>query len=231
MEARRALAAIALILLAAFPVACSAGPPPAGRTVLLVHGYRGSPAAFAPLQAVLRTAGIPSVVVDLPGEDNIVNAEAIRAAAERIVRAGGPGATIDIVAHSMGGLSGRWFAKFLGGSAPGEPPLLAHYVSLGTPQYGLPATCGLDADNGGQMCPTGDFLERLNADDDTPGSAVYTTIFSTTDGLVPTGASRLDGGACLVEVDGVDHFALRTDPVVLNLILRALRGSCPGISV
>ena len=225
---RRLVAAAALILLATSPVACAPGPP--ARTVLLVHGYRGSSSAFAPLQAGLRAAGIPSVVVDLPGEDNVANAAAIRDAAERVVRAGGPGTTVDIVAHSMGGLSSRWFAKFLGGSTPGGLPLLARYVSLGTPQYGLPATCDLDPANGGQMCPTGDFLAQLNDGDDTPGATVYTTIFSTDDGLVPTSASRLDGGACFVEVDGVNHFALRTDAAVLDLIVRALRGACPGTS-
>lgn len=214
------------LLLAAIPVACAPGT--TARTVLLVHGYRGEPSAFATMQAGLRAAGIPSVVVDLPGEDNVVNAGAIRDAAERIVRAGGPGTTVDVVAHSMGGLSARWFAKYLGGSTPGASPLLANYVSLGTPQYGLPATCDLAPANGGQMCPTGDFLAQLNEGDDTPGATAYTTIFSTHDGLVPTSASRLDGGACVVEVIGVNHFALRTQGAVLDLIVRALRGECPG---
>lgn len=215
------------MLLVTIPVACAPGTP--ARTVLLVHGYHGVPSAFTGLQAGLRAAGIPAVVVDLPGEDNVANAGAIRDAAERVVRAGGPGTTVDIVAHSMGGLSGRWFAKFLAG-ASGDPPLLANYVSLGTPQYGLPATCDLAPANGGQMCPTGDVLAQLNAGDDTPGNTIYTTIFSTDDGLVPVSSSRLDGGACFVEVEGVNHFALRTDPAVLELIVRALRGTCPGIS-
>ena len=199
------------------------------RTVLLVYGYHGSAAGWDQMQARLRALGILSVEVHLPGEDNLANAAVIRDLVDTIVRARGPGASVDIVAHSMGGLSSRWYAKFLGGSPDSGVPLIAHYVSLGTPQYGLPAACSLPLMNGGQMCPTGPFLARLNDGDDTPGETAYTTIFSTDDGLVPVPAARLDGGACFVQVAGVNHFALRSDATVFARVLSALRDTCPGV--
>lgn len=213
------LLASVLMLFAGLSVAEAA---PSPRTVLLVHGYQGSTASFDLMQASLLARGIPSIKVALPGQDNVANANAIKA----LITSQGLG-TVDIVAHSMGGLSGRWYARFLGGST-GASPVVAHYISLGTPQYGLYATCVLPATNGGQMCPWSSLLSKLNNGDDTPGSTSYTTIYSTSDGLVPTSSSRLDGGACFVQDTGVSHEGLLTNTSVLTQIVAALGGTCPG---
>ncbi len=208
--------------MAALLTAASSGPATVARTVLLVHGYRSSPSAFDAMRDRLANLGIPSIEVGLPGEDNIANAEAIR----DLIAARGL-TSVDIVAHSMGGLSARWYAKALGGSS-GPSPILVHYVSLATPHYGLAGACLLPPTDGGQLCPASPFLAQLNEGDDTPGATAYTSIISTTDGLVPEAASRLDGGACLAEVSGVDHFGMRTDAGVFRLVVQALRGDCPG---
>jgi len=64
--------------------------------VLLVHGFRGSPAAFDAMAARLARGGRVVYAIALPGQDNLVNAKAIRtfAAAHHLRR-------VDIVAHSM----------------------------------------------------------------------------------------------------------------------------------
>jgi triacylglycerol lipase len=185
--------------------------------VLLVHGFRGSPDAFDTMAARLARGGRVVYAIALPGQDNLVNAKAIRAfaAAHHLRR-------VDIVAHSMGGLSSRWFVKYLRGNVS-----VGHYVSLGTPQYGLWATCGAPLDYGGQMCPDGSFLRRLNSRDDTPGTTKYTSIFSADDGLVPASSSRLDGGACLIRDRGVTHGGLLTDARVYRQVVYSLRGRCP----
>jgi triacylglycerol lipase len=195
---------------------------PAPRTVLLVHGYEGSTTSFDQMQASLLAQGIPSIEVVLPGQDNVANANAIKT----LITSRGLG-TVDIVAHSMGGLSGRWYAKFLGGST-GASPIVAHYISLGTPQYGVYAACLLPTTDGGQMCPWNSFLSKLNKGDDTRGVTSYSTIYSTTDGLVPTSSSRLDGGACFVQDSGVTHDGLLTDATVFSQIVTALGETCPG---
>jgi len=213
------LLAASLLILSGVAVAEAS---PAPRTVLLVHGYQGSTTSFDQMQASLLALGIPSIEVVLPGQDNVANANAIKT----LITSRGLG-SVDIVAHSMGGLSGRWYAKFLGGST-GAAPIVAHYISLGSPQYGLYAACLLPTTNGGQMCPWSSFLSKLNTGDDTPGATAYTTIYSTTDGLVPTSASRLDGGACFVQDSGVSHEGLLTDGAVFGQIVAALGGTCSG---
>lgn len=213
---RMVIAAIvwATMLVPGASAAASATLPP----VLLVHGFRGSPGAFDTMAARLTRGGREVYAIALPGQDNIVNARAIRdfAAAHHLRR-------VDVVAHSMGGLSSRWFVKYLRGNVS-----VAHYVALGTPQYGLWATCPAPPDFGGQMCPDGAFLSKLNRGDDTPGTTKYISIFSTDDGLVPASSSRLDGGACLVRDHGVTHGRLLSDARVYKQVVQSLNGRCPA---
>ena len=208
-----AVVALAMLMPGARPAIGAALPP-----VLLVHGFGASPRTFDTMAARLAHGGRDVYAIALPGQDNVVNARAIRAfiVAHRFRR-------VDIVAHSMGGLSSRWFVKFLRGSVS-----VAHYVSLGTPQHGLWETCPAPLDYGGQMCPNGSFLRALNAGDDTPGLTKYTSIFSTTDGLVPASSSRLDGGACHVRDRGVTHGQLLTDARVYRQVTSSLGGHCPS---
>jgi triacylglycerol lipase len=210
------LAAIATTLgLAPTPVAA------AGEPVLLVHGFRGSPSSFDTMKARFVADGRQAVAIALPGQDNIVNARAIR----DFISARG-WSSVDVVAHSMGGLSSRYFAKSLSGTAK-----LDAYVSLGSPQRGIYSACTLPSWYGGQMCPYSSFITNLNSGDDTPGDPAYTTIYSTADVYVPASRSRLDGGACHVQVSGVSHGGLLTDAAVYQRTLAATKRTCPGTFV
>lgn len=218
---RAATAALALAVgaglapVAAVPVAEAAAP----LSVVLVHGFNGAPSGFFTMAARLRERKHTVVIVKLPGNDNVVNAKVIR----DVVAARG-WKKVAIVGHSMGGLSGRQYIRFDGGRR-----VVAVYVSLGTPQKGLPIACLANVSNGGQMCPTSDFLTALNAGDETPGPTKWTSVYSTTDGLVPTSASRLVDGACDVRVTGPTHARLLTDPAVFRIVLGAIDGKpCVG---
>ena len=215
---RGRVAAIILALVAAGSVgvipAAAAEPDP----VLLVHGYRGSPSTWGDMIARFAAKGRTAVAIDLASENNVTNANAIAA----FITARG-WKRVDIVGQSMGGLSARWFIKFGWTAAT-----IDSYVSIGTPQYGIWSACVLPRSYGGQMCPTSGFLSDLNRGDDTPGSTAWTTVYSSSDGLVPTSASRLDGGACHVRVSGVTHNAMDNDAGVFGHVLAAVDGVCTG---
>jgi triacylglycerol lipase len=223
----RARAVIVAIALATLAAAAPAGPvaPAAAAAplpVVLVHGFNGAPSAFITMAARLRERKHTVVIAKLPGNDNVVNAKVIA----DIVAARG-WKKVAVVGHSMGGLSSRQYVRFAGGRK-----VVTVYVSLGTPQRGLPIACLAAPTNGGQMCPDSAFLRKLNAGDETPGAATWTSIYSTTDGLVPTSASRLADGACDVRVTGPTHGQLLTDPAVFRLVLGAVDGRpCPGTFV
>ena len=206
---------VAAVAAAAAPATILAATPD---PILLVHGYRGAPSTWADMIANFKAKGRTAVAIDLATEDNVKNAAQIRdfIAAKGWARA-------DIVAQSMGGLSARQYIKFLG------PTVVDTYVSLGTPQYGISAACLLPWWYGGQMCPSSSFLRDLNNGDDTPGEVYWTTIYSRRDGVVPTSASRLDGGACFVYEDpGVGHNSMDNDAKIFKHVLAAVDRDCAG---
>jgi triacylglycerol lipase len=186
--------------------------------ILLVHGYRGDPSSWSDMIARFAEQGRTAVAIDLPSEDNVVNAAAIR---DFIADKGW--SRVDLVAQSMGGLSARQFVKFLK-----SPAVVSSYVSLGTPQYGIYTACALPPTYGGQMCPSSSFLRALNRKDDTPGKTAWTTIYSTSDLYVPNSSSRLDGGACHVQVSGVGHNEMDNDAGIFSHVLAAVDGTCTG---
>lgn len=189
--------------------------------VVLVHGFTGSPSSMATLKSRFEAAGRQAFSIDLPSENNVTNAQALATFVNN-VKAQTGAAKVDLVGHSMGGLSTRYYLKSLGGTAN-----VSEYVSLGTPQYGVWSACVLPTNYGGQMCPWSSFLSGLNSGDDTPGSVIYTTIYSTGDELVPNSSSRLDGGACHKQVSGVSHSGLTQDAGVFAHVLTAVDGACP----
>jgi triacylglycerol lipase len=205
---RALLVAVAVLGVAAAPVR-GASPDP----ILLIHGYRGSAGNFSELQPWLAARGRTVVALTLPSQDNKVNAQYIK---DQIAAHGW--SRVDLVMHSMGGLSGRYFIKSLGGTATVQA-----YVSLGTPQYGVYPACVLPGFYGGQMCPWNSWLSALNSGDDTPNGPAWATIYSRDDEWVPFDRSRLDGGACQFEVSGISHDGLLHSPsVTFPRVLAAL---------
>lgn len=194
-----------------------------GNPVVLVHGFTGSPSSMATLKSRFEAEGRQAFAIDLPSEDNITNANALATFINN-VKAQTGASQVDLVGHSMGGLSTRYYIKRLNGAAN-----VAQYVSLGTPQYGVWSACFLPTSFGGQMCPFSSFLSNLNNGDDTVGTLLYTTIYSTGDELVPNSSSRLDGGACFKQVSGISHSGLTQDATVFQHVLAAVDGVCPGV--
>jgi pimeloyl-ACP methyl ester carboxylesterase len=186
--------------------------------VLLVHGYRGDPSTWSDMIARFAAQGRTAMAIDLATEDNIANANAIGA----FITARG-WKRVDIVGQSMGGLSARQFVKFVRSTVTVDS-----YVSLGTPQYGIYSACVLPGWYGGQMCPSSAFLRDLNRRDDTPGKTAWMTIYSTSDEFVPNDSSRLDGGACHVQVSGVGHNDMDNDAGIFGHVLAGVDGACTG---
>lgn len=191
--------------------------------VVLVHGWNGSTSSMATLKSRFEAQGRQAFSIALPGQNNITNANALATFINN-VKAQTGATKVDLVSHSMGGLSTRYYIKSLGGGGN-----VGEYVSLGSPHYGTGLACFLTTNAGGQMCPWSSFLGSLNSGDDTPGSLLYTTIYSTNDGLISNSSSRLDGGACFKQVSGPSHSGLTQDAAVFAHVLAAVDGTCPGV--
>ncbi|MFF0230899.1 esterase/lipase family protein [Micromonospora sp. NPDC005252] len=214
---------------AAFAAAAAANP------VIVVGGLSGVAVAYEPIAARLRADGYRTFIYQLPGlglGDIPASARAFAGYVEQ-VRASTGAATVDLVAHSEGGLVSRYYLKSLGGTAS-----VGRYVSLGTPQYGtyvanIVAFLGLGSCAGivacQQMTIGSAFLADLNAGDDTPGSVRYTTVRTLQDELVrPTGNAAVNDGATNVLIQAycplrvVGHLGLVLDGTAYTIVRGAL---------
>jgi triacylglycerol lipase len=124
------------------------------------------------------------------------------------------GATkLDIIAHSMGGLSSRYFARSLGGSDK-----IDAFVSLATPNHGTTTAnlCGLVSCL--EMRPGSAFLTALNADDETPGSPRYATWWTPCDQVTTPPQSVILTGATNTQTACIGHSDMYSDATVYQQV-------------
>lgn len=102
---------------------------------------------------------------------------------------------VNIIAHSMGGLTARYYIKYLGGDKK-----VNKLIMLGTPNHGaagrlagLIAACDYYQDKSlRDLDFNSQFLGDLNDGDETYGDVMYYTIYSSLDGVVNSGV-QLEG--------------------------------------
>ncbi len=178
------------------------------RPIVFVHGVNGSSANFFTMSQRLIDDGWPEDLLfffdaaDPAWGCNVDNAEAIRLLVDSIIETTCQ-PRVDIVAHSMGTMSSRYYIKNLGGTEH-----VNTYVTLGGMHHGLRSPC-LAPDFLGvcvwqELCETGDFITQLNADPATPGELYWVTMYGKADSDVPNASSMLSG-AENIEFEGVEH--------------------------
>ncbi|RYG07017.1 MAG: alpha/beta hydrolase [Chitinophagaceae bacterium] len=86
---------------------------------------------------------------------------------------------VNYVAHSMGGLIGRYYIQEMRGANN-----IDHYVSISTPHYGTHVSWLGLGEAAKQMRPGSEFLTKLNANYPIYGSVKYTSIWTKTDEIV-----------------------------------------------
>ncbi|MFO0723937.1 MAG: alpha/beta fold hydrolase [Myxococcota bacterium] len=197
------------------------------RPVIFVHGINGSSADFAVMIERLVVDGWPRAwltAIDFPDPRwgcNLDNASVIQATVDRVLAATGQ-QRVDIVAHSMGVLSSRYYLKNLGGIDHVDT-----YVTLGGMHHGVQSAClnPLPVCVWQEICPTHAFLTQLNDAPATPGNLRWVSIYSTDDGTIPVSSSHLDG-AENIQVSGPTHSGpggLTEDVPVYHEVRRVLR--------
>ncbi|HEV7864681.1 MAG TPA: alpha/beta fold hydrolase, partial [Acidimicrobiia bacterium] len=236
--------------------------------VVLIPGWHGEAASFDRMIPALEAAGLTVLDFDptrpgpqalsyaptadgqhIPALAGGVVEEAIEAA---LARDGyPPGAPVDVVGYSMGGLIARWLVEHPGGDVgPDWAGRVGTLVMLGTPSHGtfeawVPGTIGgfgrWNA-TGGDMRPGSPFLRTLAGAE--PSGERYVAIGGAPgwlpfprhdydgdgvahgyDGLVPSESPFLAGDEHYLVP--VHHGALVSDPQAVDLVVKAL-GRPPG---
>ena len=125
---------------------------------------------------------------------------------------------VDYVAHSMGGLIGRYYIQEMNGANS-----IDHYVSISTPHYGTYVAWLGIGEAAKQMRPGSEFLTKLNADNPLYGSIKYTSIWTKTDEIVlPAENAILRNSRVMPEVKNVGHLLILWSDETYKQIKEAL---------
>lgn len=180
--------------------------------VLFVHGYTGDASNWNTMADRFRADGWPSTYLDQWSYDwhqsNVTTAQQLSAEVDRLLTATGAN-KVDIVSHSMGGLSSRYYLKNLDGTARVDA-----WVSLGGPNHGTDSANSCLDTSCTEMRIGSDFLAALNSGDETPGSARYATWWSPCDTVINPDSSVALSGATNTRTACLSHTGLMTDATV-----------------
>jgi triacylglycerol lipase len=189
--------------------------------VLLVHGFRGSSSGWHAFEASLRAQGYRDAeFAAIDYDDSASNVEVAHqiAQAAEALRARTGASHIDVVSHSMGAISSRYWLERLGGASQVDAWVSLAGVNEGTVwAYGcyVLAPCR-------EMVPTSSVLERLNAGLRSSGPIRYGAWWSPCDEAIVPHANAELPGAHNVETSCLGHTEMRTDPQVLAQVVQFL---------
>lgn len=219
------LVSVLIVLSFLFVVVPAAGAAAERDPVLLVHGWGMSSCTTWPvMKARLEGDGYRVYTIDFSNNigSSKRNAEELRAKVDRILAETGA-AKVDIVAHSMGGLSTRYYTKYLGGGVK-----VNDVVELGSPNHGtVVALVAFGISEGArEMLPGSCFLKDLNSGDETPNPVKWTSVWSIWDEAnVPKCNSIIKGARNLRILLPVGHLGLLVDCKTYRWVVEGLNGS------
>ena len=145
-------------------------------------------------------------------QSNATTAQQISTKVNEILAATGA-SKVDIVSHSMGGLSSRYYTKNLGGDAKVD-----EWVSLGGPNHGTDTANFCFSTACKEMRIGSTFLNALNSGDETPGAPNYRTWWSACDSIINPDSSVSLSGAVNTQTACISHSALHEDATVYGQV-------------
>lgn len=211
---RKFFLAVAVTAVAAMAPAASAA---AVEPILFVHGWNSSGSVWNTMISRFQADGWTAAQTNNwnynTAQSNVTTAGQLSTKVDQILTATGA-SKVDIITHSMGGLSSRYYLKNLGGTAKVD-----EWVSLGGPNHGT-STAYLCFWNTScfEMQPGSSFLNALNSGDETPGAVNYGTWWSPCDEVINPDSSVPLSGASNTQTACMGHSALYGDLTVYNQV-------------
>ncbi|MBA2687188.1 MAG: triacylglycerol lipase [Gemmatimonadaceae bacterium] len=184
--------------------------------ILFVHGYARTSADWNTMIAQFKAAGWTDLEVYTINygalQSNASIADDIKAKVDNILATRST-TKVDIVTHSMGSLSTRYYIRNLGGDGRVDA-----WVSLGGANHGTTTAndCGFPPCI--ELRPGSSFLASLNSGDETPGTVRYATWWSPADQAILPNNSVILSGATNTQTAPIPHQNLLTDPTVYNQV-------------
>jgi triacylglycerol lipase len=186
--------------------------------ILFVHGYLGNTSNWDTMKARFKADGWQDFELYSFNysfiTSNATSAAEIRDQVDKIIRDTGA-ARVDIIAHSMGSISSRYYIKNLGGDSK-----IDAWVSLGGPNHGTDYVQNQNCNSipCTEVIPGSAFLTALNGGDETPGLVRYATWRSPCDTTINPDVSVVLLGATNTLTPCIVHFNLITDEAVYQQV-------------
>jgi len=226
---RRAVVVVALITLAACSNDSLTGPSPrnsltlATRSpILFVHGWNSSGAIWSTMISRFQADGwTPEELYSWSyntAQSNATTAQQLSAKVDSILAITGA-SKVNIISHSMGALSSRYYIKNLTGGSKVDA-----FISLGGPNHGTNTAVFCLQISCMEMRPNSSFLNALNKKDETPGRIIsYNTWRSPCDEVInPYSSTSLNGGTNTL-TSCLRHSDLYTDATVYAQVKAAVQ--------
>jgi triacylglycerol lipase len=180
--------------------------------ILFIHGFASSGQIWGTMMGSLVADGwLASDMTTWSYDGSISNvtiAGLVKSKVDSILATTGA-LKVDMISHSMGSLSSRYYAKNLGGSDK-----IDAWVSLAGPNHGTAVAlfCGLTSCL--EMRPNSSFLAALNNGDETPGTPRYATWRTPCDDATTPPESVVLSGATNTQTACISHSDLYTNATV-----------------
>jgi triacylglycerol lipase len=207
--------------LASFALLVGASAAQAHTPILFVHGYTESSSLWKAMVGKFEKDGWGKSELTNwtynTSQSNVTTAKEVATKVSEIKSKTGA-AKVDLITHSMGALSTRYYIKNLGGESTIES-----WVSLGGPNHGTTTANFCTQASCIEMRQNSTFLNALNAGDETPGSVRYATWWSPCDEIINPHTSVILTGATNTETECISHTALTTNEKVYTQVREFVR--------
>jgi len=213
-----AVAAIAVLVSAA--TASAAKPPPPGpithNPIVFVHGWSESSTIWNTMISRFQADGWTTAELNNwsynTSQSNVTTASQLQTKINQVLSS--TGATqVDLITHSMGALSSRYYIKNLGGDLK-----VNDWVSLGGPNHGTDTANFCIQTSCIEMRQGSSFLTALNSGDETPGVVTYGTWWSPCDEIINPDSSVAISGASNTQTACLSHAGLYGDATVYGQV-------------
>jgi triacylglycerol lipase len=216
-KVRVLVTAAASVLALSLPAVAQARDP-----ILFVHGWNSSASTWNAVVGRFAADGWTSAELNTwsynTAQSNATTAQQLASKVNSVLAATGA-ARLDLISHSMGGLSTRYYVKNLGGG-----PKVDEFVSLAGPNHGT-STANLCFWNTScfEMRPGSSFLNALNSGDETPSTPRYGTWWSPCDEVINPDTSTILSGAANTQTSCLSHSGVKDSATVYAQVREFVR--------
>lgn len=182
--------------------------------IIFVHGYTASTTTWKTMISRFKTDGYTQLVdwTYGAGQPNATTAQQLAVKVDSVLRATGA-SKVDIITHSMGALSARYYVRNLGGNGKVDA-----VVSLGGPNHGTQTALLCSQASCLEMRVGSTFLKNLNSSDETWGTPRYATWWSKCDEVIIPQSSTALTGATNTQTSCLRHNDLHENATVYGQV-------------